>query len=44
VTSLAQTLDYIKVAQRRHTSYSTLDLLTLKLTERKLEVYMNASL
>jgi len=44
VTSLAQTLDYIKVAQRRHTSDRTLDLLTLKLTERKLEVYMNALL
>jgi len=44
VTSLAQTLDYIKVAQRKHTSDRTLDLLTLKLTERKLEVYMNALL
>jgi len=32
VTSLAQTLDYIKVAQRRHPAEYTLDHLTLKLT------------
>jgi len=31
LTSLAQTLDYIKVAQRRHETYRTLDHLTLKL-------------
>jgi len=35
VTSLAQTLDYIKVAQRKHPSERTLDHLTLKLIERK---------
>ena len=35
VTSLAQTLDYIKVAQRRHSADATLDQLTLKLIERK---------
>jgi len=34
-TSLAQTLDYIKVAQRRHPAYCTLDHLTLKLIKRK---------
>jgi len=35
VTSLAQTLDYIKVAQKRHLHERTLDQLTLKLIERK---------
>jgi len=35
VTSLAQTLDYIKVAQRRHPPKRTLDQLTLKLIESK---------
>ena len=35
VTSLAQTLDYIKVAQRRHPPNHTCDMLTLKLIERK---------
>jgi len=35
VTSPAQTLDYIKVAQRIHSPDSTLDHLTLKLTKRK---------
>jgi len=44
VMSLFQTDDYIKVTQRRHRSNRTLDLLTLKLTERKLKVYMNALL
>jgi len=44
VMSLFQTVDNIKVAQRRHTSDETLDLLTLKLTERKLKVYINALL
>jgi len=34
-TSLAQTLDYIKVAQRKHPADRTLDHLTLKLTARK---------
>ena len=35
VTSLAQTLDYIKVTQSRHPADDTLDQLTLKLIERK---------
>jgi len=39
VTSLAQTLHYITVAQRRHPAGRTLDHLTLKLTKRK--VLMN---
>jgi len=34
-TSLAWTLDYTKVAKRRHSIDSTLDRLTLKLIERK---------
>ena len=43
VTSLAQTLDYIEVAQRRHSVQyrPTLDHLTLKLTERKLMIYLS---
>jgi len=36
VTSLAQTLNYIKVAQKRHSVDATLDHLTLKLTVRTL--------
>jgi len=40
VTSLAQTLDYIKVAQRRHPADDTLDQLTLKLIERKVVAYI----
>ena len=44
VTSLAQTLDYIKVAQRRHSADATLDQLTLKLIERKVVSYVNALL
>jgi len=36
VTSLAQTLHYIQVAQRKHSLILTLDHLTLKLIERKL--------
>ena len=36
VTSLAQTLDYIEVAQSRHPVDRTLDHLTLKLAERKI--------
>ena len=35
VTSLAQTLNYIEVAQRSHPPNRTLDHLTLKLTKRK---------
>ena len=34
VTSLAQTLDYIEVAQRRHSAEKTLNHLTLKLMKR----------
>jgi len=41
VTSLSQTLRYIKVAQRRHPIEATLDRLTLKLTERILMIYLN---
>jgi len=40
VTSLAQTLYYIKVAQRRHPADATLDPLTLKLIERKVVAYI----
>jgi len=36
VTSLAQTLDCIEVAQRRHKAGWTLDHLTLKLIKRKI--------
>jgi len=38
VTSLAQTLGYIEIAQRRHSADRTLDLLTLKLITRKIMV------
>jgi len=41
VTSLAQTLDYTEVAQRRCPVDETLDHLTLKLTERKLMIYLS---
>jgi len=34
VTSLAQTLDYIEVTQRRHSAEATMDQLTLKLIKR----------
>jgi len=40
VTSLAQTLNYIEVAQRRHPAYAMLDHLTLKLTEHKALTYI----
>ena len=40
VTSLAQTLHYIKVAQRKHPAFRTLDQLTLKLIERKVVAYV----
>jgi len=39
LTSLAETLDYIKVAQRRHSVDRSLDQLTLKLVERKILMY-----
>jgi len=41
LTSLAQTLDYIEIAQRGHKVDRTLDHLTLKLIENKLLVYMS---
>jgi len=41
VTSLAQTLHYIEVAQRRHPADWTLNQLTLKLIERKVVAYVN---
>jgi len=40
VTSLAQTLDYTELAQRRHPAEQTLDHLTMKLTERKVMTYL----
>jgi len=40
VTSLAQTLDYIEVAQGIQPVEATLNQLTLKLTERKLMIYL----
>ena len=40
VTSLAQTLDYIELTQRRCPVYKSLDRLTLKLTERKIMIYL----
>ena len=44
VTSLSQTFDYIKVAQRRHPAARTLDQLILKLIERKVVVYVSTLL
>jgi len=48
VTSLAQTLDYIKVSQRRHSANRTLDKLTLKLFQafqaRYLHRYLDIAL
>jgi len=43
VTSLAQTLDYVEVA-RRHLEERTLDQLLLKLTERKILLYISGQL
>jgi len=40
VTSIKQTLDYVRVVQERHAVEWTLDHLTLKLTERKAVVYI----
>ena len=40
VTSLSQTLDYIKVAQRRHPADRTIDHLVLKLSERKILIHL----
>jgi len=39
-TSLAQTLDYIEVAQRKHPVDLTLDQLTLTVTKRKVMIYL----
>jgi len=44
VTSLAQTLDYIKIAQSNHQAIATLDQLSLKLIDRKVVSYVNALL
>jgi len=44
VTSLAQTLDYIEVARRKLSYECTLDHLTLKLTERKLMIYLSQNM
>jgi len=41
VTSLAQTLDYIEVAQRKHPAHCTLDHLTLKLIQRKVLMHLS---
>jgi len=41
VTSLARTLDYIQVVQRKCPVYRTLERLTLKLTERKIMIYLS---
>ena len=41
VTSLAQTLDYIEVAQRRHPAGKTVNQLTLNLIERKVVAYLS---
>jgi len=44
VTSLAQTLDYVEVARRRLLEDITLDQLLLKLTERKILLYISGQL
>jgi len=44
VTSLAQTLHYIKVSQRRHPVNEMHDQLTMKLTERKIMIFLAAIL
>jgi len=41
VTSLAQTLDYVEVARPCHGEHFTLDQLLLKLTERKILLYIS---
>ena len=43
VTSLAQTLHYVKVAQRRHPTEGTLVHLALKMIERIVVVHVNSS-
>ena len=44
LTSLAQTLDYIEVAKRRHTVDRIMDHLTLKLAERKIFMYLTMTM
>jgi len=44
LTSLATTLDYIEVSQRRHPVYQRLDQLTLKLAERKILMYLTMTM
>jgi len=44
VTSLAQTLDYVEVARGHLRDKLTLDQLLLKLTERKLLLYICSQL
>ena len=44
VMSLAQTLDYIKVAHRRHSVQRTLDRLTLKMIARKAIAYITTAM
>jgi len=44
VTSLAQTLDYIEVARRRHSADRTLDQLMLKLIQRKVVAHVSTLL
>jgi len=41
VTSLAQTLDHVEVAYRRHSVDLVLNKLTLKLIERKIMMYLD---
>jgi len=42
ISSLAQTLTYIEVAQSKHSTGAVLDHLTLKLIKRNIVVYVNA--
>ena len=44
VTSLAQTLEYIEMAQRRRSHDRRLDQLALNLTKRKLLTYVNIAM
>jgi len=44
VTSLAHTLDYVEVARRHLDEHDTLDQLLLKLTERKILLYISGQL
>ena len=44
LTSLAETLDYIEVAQRKHPVDRSLNQLTLKLAERKILMYLTMTM